>query len=64
MATTPKRAKKGKRSTGASSGTKKAARTKSTGTYLKHYDAQKYAGTVPAFASVVAEEMKQWRDDR
>jgi hypothetical protein len=28
------------------------------------YDAKKYAGSVPAFASVVAEEMKAWRDDR
>jgi hypothetical protein len=28
------------------------------------YDAKMYAGSVPAFASVVAEEMKAWRDDR
>jgi hypothetical protein len=26
------------------------------------YDARRYAGTVPAFASVGAEEMKAWRD--
>jgi len=32
--------------------------------YTEPYDAKKYAGTVPAFASVVAEEMKAWRDDR
>jgi len=28
------------------------------------YDAKRYAGTVPAFASVVADDMKAWRDDR
>jgi len=32
--------------------------------YSEPYDAKKYAGSVPAFASVVAEEMKAWRDDR
>lgn len=31
--------------------------------FAKPYDAKKYQGSVPAFASVVAEEMKKWRDD-
>ena len=31
---------------------------------IEPYDAKQYAGSVPAFASVVAEEMKAWRDDR
>jgi hypothetical protein len=33
-------------------------------TFSEPYDAKKYAGSVPAFTSVVAEEMKAWRDDR
>ncbi|MBL0127459.1 MAG: hypothetical protein IPP83_08345 [Flavobacteriales bacterium] len=43
---------------------KKTSRSKKTDVLVKPYDAKKYAGSVPAFASVVAEEMKSWRDDR
>lgn len=40
-----------------------AARSKSPDPFAQPYDAKKYQGSVPAFASVVAEEMKKWRDD-
>ena len=43
--------------------TKKATRNTKTTGLVKPYDAKKYAGSVPAFASVDAEEMKSWRDD-
>lgn len=48
---------------------KSTKRTKSKGrsiplSYSEPFDTKKYAGSVPAFASVVAEEMKAWRDDR
>ncbi len=43
---------------------KKTMRVKKTAPKVKPYDAKKYGGSVPAFASVVAEEMKKWRDDR
>lgn len=43
---------------------KRAKRKKTKETFAKPYDAKKYEGSVPAFASVVAEEMKSWRDDR
>lgn len=39
-------------------------REKVKGAFTKPYDAKKYEGSVSAFASVVAEEMKSWRDDR
>ena len=42
---------------------KTQARSKPKG-YSEPYHAKKYAGAVPAFANVVAEEMKAWRDDR
>lgn len=32
--------------------------------FAKPYDAKKFAGTVPAFAEITADEMKSWRDDR
>ena len=44
--------------------TKKVPRGKKDTGLVKPYDAKKYDGSVPAFASVVAEEMKSWRDDR
>lgn len=42
---------------------KKAAPVRSKG-FAQPYDARKFAGTVPAFAGITAEEMKAWRDDR
>jgi len=43
---------------------KKVKTHKKVSGYTKAYDAKKYGGSVPAFASVTAEEMKAWRDDR
>jgi len=43
---------------------KRGVGKKTKQTFAKPYDAKKYQGSVPAFASVVAEEMKSWRDDR
>jgi len=48
---------------------KPAARRKTTvrrkrKSYSEPYDAKKYAGSVPAFAGITAEELKAWRDDR
>ena len=43
---------------------RKAAGHKAPKRLIQPYDAKQYAGTVPAFASVVAEEMKAWREDR
>lgn len=43
---------------------KRGARKRTTAPFAKPYDAKEYAGSVPAFASVVAEEMRKWRDDR
>ena len=41
----------------------KVATRKKSARFAKPYDAKKYAGSVPAFASVTAEELKAWRDD-
>lgn len=65
MAAKTKRSPKGKRASRAKTSTpKKAVKARKTTAYAKPYNAKKYAGSVPAFSSVVAEEMKQWRDDR
>lgn len=65
MATKTKRTPKGKRAArGKAIAPKKAVKTRKATTFAKPYDAKKYAGSVPAFASLVAEDMKQWRDDR
>lgn len=32
--------------------------------FVHPYDAKKFIDTIPAFANVMAEEMKSWRDDR
>jgi hypothetical protein len=53
-----------RRKSAGAAATKRAARPKAQGAFAKPYDAKKYEGSVPAFASVVAEEMKKWRDDR
>ena len=43
---------------------KKTLRKRSAGGLTKAYDAKKFAGSVPAFATITLEEMKAWRDDR
>ncbi len=62
MATGSKRAVRAK--TTKRTARRKSAVRKRAAVTAKPYDAKKYAGSVPAFASVVAEEMKKWRDDR
>jgi hypothetical protein len=58
-------ATKAKSSAKVRSTTRRKAKVRSKAkTFSEPYDAKKYAGSVPAFASIVAEEMKAWRDDR
>lgn len=58
MATKAKRNPKGKRaSRGKAIAPKKAVRAHKATTFAKPYHAKKYAGSVPAFASLVAEDI-------
>lgn len=55
---------KSKKSSKRSSARRKPVVRRNGKSYAQPYDAEKFAGTVPAFADVTAEEMKTWRDDR
>lgn len=43
---------------------RKAVHVKRSTRLIKLYDAKKFEGTVPSFANVTLEEMRDWRDDR